>query len=511
MPRSATPSFVLTLPLQVAAGDLRRLNDRFSCGTRLTNVMIQHAHRLVKALHQNPAWSAIRHLPKTERNARYRALREAVGFTKSEFEQVIAMHAKAARFTGRIGSHEMQVIAEQVFNATHAWLCKQRGALRFKSARRPVHSLSGKNNTGMLQWKAEDRVLQIAKGWQIKAMLPDLNRDEWLWLALQCRTKYCRLLWKTIHGERRWFVQLIQEGLPPIKSKLLENRAAEGTVGGIDLGPGSLAWVSDTGAGLIKLTAAIDRPVRLIRRLQRQIDRQRRAANPDNFKANGQAKRGCTWTVSNRQYKNNALLADLHRQEAAIRKTSHGKLCNFLLTQARVWQDDGVSPKALQKRYGKSVGKCAPGYLMAELTRKAERAGGERKIIDSRHLKTSQYDHTTDDFEKKPLSQRKHWFRDGRGWVQRDVYSAFLAKYAVGSSHNSIGLATAWTEMTSLLSKAGLCDVKTRNDGLGCLHNAPPRCAERLACDSEPLRSERKAATSSAAPKLDRNHRHSCR
>ena len=368
--------------------------------------------------------------------------------------------------TGELVRTKCRRSPRKLFKATEAWLIGQRGPLRCKGRRRPVHSLSGKNNTGMLQWKADAQVLQVEKDWCLSAVLPDLGQDEWLWSALQCRTKYCRLLWKIIRGERRWFVQLVQEGQAPIKAKLLASRAGEGTIGGIDIGPGSLAWVSDTGAGLIRLCAEFDRPVRTIRRLQRQIDRQRRAANPDNYKPDGTPKRGCRWVASNRQRANEQQLAEWQRKEAAIRKDSHGALTNFLLTQALVWQDDGVSPKALQKRYGKAIGKCAPGYLMSELTRKAESAGGAREVIDIRNLKTSQYDHTTDDFVKKPLSQRKHWFRDGRGWVQRDIYSAFLAKHAIGSTHNPIRLETAWTEMTSLLSVAGLCETKTRAGGV---------------------------------------------
>jgi putative transposase len=280
-------------------------------------------------------------------------------------------------------------------------------------------------------------------------------------------------------------VQLIQEGLTPLKAALLEKLAAPGSRGGLDLGPSTVAWCTSTGAGLVRLCAEIERPERLIRRLQRKLDRQRRAANPDNFNADGTCKRGCrTWVTSNRQRAVEAELADGQRQEAAIRGDSHGRLINELLTHALDWRDDGVSPKALQKRYGKSVGKRAPGLLMSELTRKAARAGGSRTIIDVRNLKTSQYDHTTDDFVKKPLSQRRHQFRDGRGSVQRDVYSAFLHLHAEGSTHNPVGLETAWREMTSLLSVAGLCDL-TCEEALACqgLAGALQIPTERVARD----------------------------
>ena len=208
----------------------------------------------------------------------------------------------------------------------------------------------------------------------------------------------------------------------PLKARWLETRAPARSGGGLDFGPSSLAWCTETGAGLEKLRPEIDWPAQKIRVLQRQINRQRRQANPNNFKADGTIKKGSkTWLASNHQRKVEIKLANLQREEAATHKRSHGELLNFLLTKARCWKDDGVSPRSLQKKYGKSVGKRAPGTLISELRRKADRAGGQRSVIDIRNLKTSQYDHTTDSFAKKRLSERCHWFGDGRGKAQRDI------------------------------------------------------------------------------------------
>ena len=92
---------------------------------------------------------------------------------------------------------------------------------------------------------------------------------------------------------------------------------------------------------------------------------------------------------------------------------------------------------------------------MTRLERKVERTGGTRQVIDVRVLKNSQYDHTTDDFEKKKLSERWHVFRDGRGRVQRDVYSAFLARHAEETTYQPPKLERAWGELASALLRAG--------------------------------------------------------
>ena len=62
------------------------------------------------------------------------------------------------------------------------------------------------------------------------------------------------------------------------------------------------------------------------------------------------------------------------------------------------------------------------------LRRKAASAGGKMIEINTRKTALSQFDHTTGECVKKPLSQRIHVFGDGQTEpVQRDLYSAFLA------------------------------------------------------------------------------------
>jgi hypothetical protein len=452
-----TPSFSVELPLRTRPRDDHWLRDRVVCGQRLFNVLLQDGFARVAAMRADPAWVQARTTPTpAKKQAAYDAVKAQYGFTSVAFDALVKDHAHAAKFSGRIGSHEMQRIATQVFTALADWVYGKHGRPRFKGRQRPLHSLQGKNNTGMLQWKPELHVLQVEQGWHIPVALPDLGKDEWLWTALQARTKYCQVIWRYIRGERRWFVHLIQEGLSPLKASLLEKLASPDARGGFDLGPSNFAWCTTTDAGIIRLCAEIDRPHALLRRLQRHLDRQRRAANPDNYQPEGTMRKGKkTWTVSNRQRHVEATVQNLSRVEAAVRRSAHGRTVNRLLTKARHWQDDGVSSLALQRSYGTSVNLRAPGLLVSELIRKAERAGGSRTIIESRTLKTSQYDHTTDDCVNKRLSDRWHVFRDGRGMVQRDLYSAFLALHVEGNTHHPARLETAWQAMTSRLRAAG--------------------------------------------------------
>ena len=70
-----------------------------------------------------------------------------------------------------------------------------------------------------------------------------------------------------------------------------------GAVVGVDVGVARLATLS---TGQTSLNARpLQAELRRLRRLQRQLDRQRRANNPGNYRSDGRAKKGCTvWVKS---------------------------------------------------------------------------------------------------------------------------------------------------------------------------------------------------------------------
>lgn len=436
MPRQSSPSFVVEIPLQVTPGDARQLLATFEAAKRVYNAVLQSGLERVRAMRADPAWAAAKAMPRKsedERKARslaYLAVRKAHGFTDSAFQALAIQCKNAAGFSSRLGSHITQKLGTRVFKALGEWVYGERGRPRFKGLKRPLHSIEGKNDEAAPRWDSEHLFLVLARDWGLQARELRLAKDEWLWSALQAPTKYCRLIWRTVGGKRRYYAQLIQEGLAPMKVSVLTRLAEEGTRGGLDIGPSSIGWVTETEAGLYRFCADVDRPQKLIRRLQRKLERQRRANNPSNFDDKGRARRGCTWARSANQKETQTRLAAVQTHAAEKRNNAHGRDINILLAKARSFAHDNVSVKSLQKNYGRSVGARAPGHFMSELQRKAERAGGASSSVNVRQLKTSQYDHSTQTFTRKTLSERWHVFGDGRGRVQRDVYSAFLARNA---------------------------------------------------------------------------------
>jgi transposase len=225
-------------------------------------------------------------------------------------------------------------------------------------------------------------------------------------------------------------VQLVLAGVPYHKPK---HRAGTDTVG-LDLGPASIAVVPrEAEARLEPLCAELRPDARAMRRLQRRMERQRRAANPEHYDERGRPrKRGKgapRWKQSRGYQATRRCLAARERRLAAHRKSLHGRLAHQIVTVGHTIITEKLSYKGWQKRYGKSVGLRAPGMLIAHLKRTVASTGGTLHEVPTRSTKLSQFCHGCGAFITKPLSQRWHQCPCGIGPVQRDLYSAFLAAH----------------------------------------------------------------------------------
>ncbi len=159
-------------------------------------------------------------------------------------------------------------------------------------------------------------------------------------------------------------------------------------------------------------------------------------------------------------------IAEVERQLAATRKKEHGALANKIFGLGNLIQTEALSYKAFQKNYGRSVKVRAPGMFIELLTRKAESAGGKLVELNTRRLRMSPYDHVSGTYAKKPLSQRWHRIGGDDVIVQRDCYSAFLAKHATEDGHSSSRLEEGWAVAEPLLERAGACRHHESASGL---------------------------------------------
>jgi hypothetical protein len=139
-------------------------------------------------------------------------------------------------------------------------------------------------------------------------------------------------------------------------------------------GPSTIAIVPREGTPRLEVLCAELAPdAQAIRRLQRQMERQRRANNPDNYDEQGRIKkRGkgrLSWKHSKRYLATRRRKATGERRLAAHRKSLHGRLVHEIVAVGAPILTEQVSYRAWQKQFGRSVGLRAPGMFIDMLKR----------------------------------------------------------------------------------------------------------------------------------------------
>ena len=444
----SSPSFVCELPLRTSPADERALAIRLEAARQVYNASLGESLRLLALMRESRAWRRARAMPRGKRRSEaFRALRERFGFKQSTIDRQAVRSKNECWIGDHMGPHEAQAVGKRAFQAARMYAVGKRGRPRFKG-HRGLRSVEGKTNAAALRWR--DGRLEW-NGLSIPAMIDPRDRDGWEADALARDTKYCRVVRRVVNGRDRWTLQLVQKGAPPRKARLT---GKDGIVG-LDLGPSTIAVCGRTDAVLERFCPTVEQPWREARRIQRAMDRSRRAANPENYNEDGTVKAGPKrWVKSSRYRKLQVRLAEAERRLAAERKRSHGELANRVLYMGKVARTEKISYRSFQKNFGRSVKVRAPGMFLEILRRKAESAGGGVEEFRTATARLSQVCHGCGSAEKKPLSLRVHACKCGVGPVQRDLYSAFLARFVHRDKLDARRAAIAWPGAEPLLRRA---------------------------------------------------------
>ena len=462
--KSITPTFVVELPLRVNDQQNRFLTQAFEFGRTLYNATLGSALGRLQRMRESLPWRETRSMPKgKERSKRFSDQQKAYGLTENGLRTIANNHRKAS---GRndIGAHEAQCIGRTVWRALERYLFLGAGKPRFKSYRQGLNSIEGTDNHEIM-FKPERQAIVWRKQ-VLKLIIPDTDYfkealADSVHPTQTKRIKYCRIVRRTLNGKKRWFAQICLEGMPPVRKIY----APQSEVMGIDPGPSGLAYFHPQEAGLVRVAPNVDMQEKAIRRLQRKIDRSRRANNPDHFNEDGTVKPSPTpWRISRRMEKLQTKLAEHHRCLAATRKRDHGELANFLLQRAGTIKIEKNSYRSYQRNFGKSTTRTGMGLFVSHLRSSAARANSQVVELNAYELKMSQYDPATDTYRKKALKERWHRWGETDILVQRDIMSAFLACYVTDKGHDRSRLLHEWATAEALLSDSGLCRHELRND-----------------------------------------------
>ena len=261
------------------------------------------------------------------------------------------------------------------------------------------------------------------------------------------RPCYATLVPKRIRGKYRIYLHLTIEGKAKPKYDRFGNprhKFGKGMIGA-DIGTQTVAYTSEREVGLKNLSErgnSIQKSERLERLYYRAMDRSRRAMNPQNYNGDGTIKKGTkTWKYSNHYKKLKSKHAELCRINAINRQLAINEDANHLRSLGNIFITEPKNASKLmkrvkettknakgkfnkKKRFGKSIKNRCPSGFQTTIEKKFKISGGMYIEVHNNY-RASQYDHTSDQYIKKKLSDRMYKLSDGT-FIQRDWYSSFL-------------------------------------------------------------------------------------
>lgn len=434
---------VLTLPLITEPFQDVIIQKRFEIMEHLQNSLIALELRKLKNLERTRAYrevcEKIRVAPDRDKKVlskqRGQMLKDA-GFFEYRFQDDITPMQK--HFVEHIFVHEAHRAAQDVWRAFEKYLFGSGKAIHFKR-RGTLSSIANKTSgmylkDGWFYWNGGRSKQAIPL--KIRVAPPNSTYESEMLKLPVC---YFRVVRKWMTSRYRYYLQITLKGKPVSKNRPV----VEGRVG-IDIGTQSIAIASLNSVRLLELADHVNQNHTRIQYLQKKMDRSRRATNPGNFCSDGTIRRGIklTWNYSNHYQKLAGEIRMLQRKNADIRKYQHYCLANDVLALGNEVYVETMNFRALQrrarettvnergrfnckKRFGKSLANKAPAMFILFLEKKLEASGGKLHRVNTSAFKASQYDHVSQKYSKKMLSQRMHRLPNG-DLVQRDMYSAFL-------------------------------------------------------------------------------------
>lgn len=446
MKKSNTDSYVITLRLYPNESDLEILNHRFNIVHHITNVLVKHARGCVKQLERDKEYRDIFYNHK--KNEKYSKeektilskLRLKYGLDEYQFHSYI--NKQKHLYEKHIDINTAQEVATKVWRSVGDYLFREGEAIHFKK-KKDVNSFEGKSNAAGIRFK--DGYV-YTNGLKLKTKYR--KNDKYIKYALDNhRIKYCRIKRRWHKHQYRYYVDLIMEGIPPLKYRKVGNEKV-----GIDIGPSTIAVVGDNNIILKELVENVNSIEKQIKILNRKADRQKRANNPNNFNPNGTIKKNTKtfkkkWIVSKKQKLTYDKIKCLHQKRSNQLRESHILLANEILklgtdiivedmqwdALAKKSKKTEISEKTnkfkTKKRFGKSIANHAPSMLINIINTKLHYIGKEINKVDCFKTAATKFNHVTGELMDTKLNDR--YVNIDNYKIQRDLHSAFNLKHIV--------------------------------------------------------------------------------
>ena len=309
-------NFILTLKLDIEIYQEDILNKRLEISRNIYNSCLGELYKRYNYMRESKEHQKVVKMTKGKnRNKKFDVLNEKYGLT--EYSLHTYVKAMQKHFKDNIDSFTAQKIATRCFKAFQKLMFHKSNKVYFKRYGE-MNSVEGKSNKTGIRYK--DNKL-IWNGLETDVIIN--KNDEYAEMSLLNRVKYCRIVRKFIRGKYKYFIQLVLDGIPPMKinkeTGKIKNSIGDGNVG-LDIGTQTIAISSNHDVKLLELAPEVNNIEKEKRRLLRKLERQRRANNPNNFKEDGTIKRAVklNWCKSNRYIKTQNELREIQRKQADI-------------------------------------------------------------------------------------------------------------------------------------------------------------------------------------------------
>lgn len=439
-------NFIVQFPLKTEKYQEDILNKRFEIGRQIYNSLVNVTQKrykeMIKTKKYRTLMSSLTGNKKTDKDIwkQINNIRKQYGM--SEYSFYGDVKEMQHHFKKNIDANTARKIASAVWRAYEDLFYGEGEEIHYKKYGQ-LNSLEGKSNKQGIRFK-DDMILW--NGLKIPVVINYNNYYEHQ--AMQADICYCRIIRKYVRNKYKFYVQIVFKGNPPVKVNTetgeIKHCIGEGDVG-IDIGTQTIAISSRSDVKILELADRVQNIENQKRRLQRKMDRSRRATNPDNYNPDGtikkQGNKKIKWNKSNHYIKYQNELKELYRKQADIRKYQHECLANYIVSlgnkvyvekmnfvglqkRAKKTEKNSKGKYKRKKRFGKSLANKAPAMLLTIIDRKLKYFGEELIKINTYEAKASQFNHFDKTYKKKKLSQRWNDFNGLK--VQRDMYSAFL-------------------------------------------------------------------------------------
>lgn len=431
--------FVYTVKLDANLSHHKELEKRFRMADDIYQKTLREILKRVRKQKKDPRYKQAYKLPEgQERNDILKELDVKYDLQgKFTFGKFANDYRNARNYSRYIPSDVANKLGHRAWEA-YSRVKFAKGAHHI-NLNQPLLSFEAKGDCGLI---IRNGVFKMGtKGAQFECPVMFKN-DEYEQELLRNPFKYNRLVRKYQYGLWHYYVQMTFDGNPPY--------TPNGTYGsvGLDIGTSTLAVSAPYETKLCELAQGLDNEQEndFIARLQRKLDRQRRANNPDNYNEDGTIRRGPKKWIDSKEYnKTKEELAELQRQRAMRRRNQHQTLANEIVESGDRFVVEQMSFKGLQakakeatisettgryrsrKRYGRTIGHRAQAMLIEMIRSKAISQGKEFIKAETSKVKASQLDHITGQYKKVGLGVRTKTIGDEQ--VQRDLYSAFLLQH----------------------------------------------------------------------------------